>query len=293
MKRPLQGVRINQKNAPYFFLAPTVAVFLVFMFYPILHSFILSFQKFENGVYGFVGLGNYITLFQDPVFYSALFNTFFYLIIQVPVMVVLSLIIAVFLDQDFIRGRAFFRMSLFLPAITALVAYSIVFKMLLNTDFGILNYLLESIGLPKVEWLNSSWGARFSIIMAITWRWTGYNMVIMIAGLQAIPVTLYESAHIDGANAFQKLVKITIPMMKPIILFVSITSTIGTLMLFDETMILTNGGPDNATITTGHYLYNSGFQFFKFGYAAAISYILVIIIAFLSFLQFKLSKGDK
>lgn len=292
MKTPLKVLSINQKNAPYYFLAPVIFIFLVFMIYPIIHSFILSFQKFENGVYSFVGFGNYMTLMQDPVFWSALKNTFIYLLVQVPCMVIMSLALAVILDQNFLRFKPLFRMALFLPSITALVAYAIVFKMLLNTEYGIINHLFQSIGMPKVDWLNTTWGARISIIMAITWRWTGYNMVIMIAGLQAIPTSLFESACIDGANAWQKLRKITIPMMKPIILFISITSTIGTLMLFDESLILTNGGPDNATITTGHHLYNSGFQFFKFGYAASISYMLVLIIAFLSFLQFKLSKRE-
>jgi len=293
MKKSREIFSINQKNAPYLFLAPVIIIFLVFMIYPIIHSFILSFQKFENGVYSFVGFGNYLTLMKDPVFWSALGNTFIYLLVQVPVMVTLSLMLAVFLDQGFLHFKPLFRMSLFLPSITALVAYSIVFKMLLNTEYGIVNHILLSVNLPKIDWLNTTWGARASIIMAITWRWTGYNMVIMIAGLQAIPTSLYESASIDGANAWQKLWKITVPMMKHIILFVSITSTIGTLMLFDESMILTNGGPDNATITTGHHLYNSGFQFFKFGYAASISYVLVLIIAVLSFVQFKLSRGDK
>ncbi len=293
MKKSSDAFRINQKNAPYFFLAPVIIVFLLFMIYPIIHSFILSFQKFEDGIYSFVGFGNYITLLQDPVFWNALKNTFIYLLFQVPLMVVLSLSLAVLLDQSFLRMKPLFRMTLFLPSITALVAYAIVFKMMLNTEYGIVNHLLQTAGLPKIDWLNTTWGARVSIIMAITWRWTGYNMVIMIAGLQSIPTSLYESACIDGANAWVKLTKITIPMMKHIILFVSITSTIGTLMLFDESLILTNGGPDNATITTGHHLYNSGFQFFKFGYAASISYVLVLIIAVLSFIQFKLSREEK
>lgn len=132
-----------------------------------------------------------------------------------------------------------------------------------------------------------------AIIIGITWRWTGYNTIIMIAGLKNIPLELYESADIDGANAFQKFFYITIPMVKSIILFVSITSTIGTLQLFDESFILTGGGPDNATITIGHYLYNTGFSYYKFGYAAAISYALVVIIGILSIIQFRMSKGGE
>ena len=147
--------------------------------------------------------------------------------------------------------------------------------------------------LPAVSNSITVWGARMAIIIGITWRWTGYNTIIMIAGLKNIPLELYESADIDGANAFQKFFYITIPMVKSIILFVSITSTIGTLQLFDESFILTGGGPDNATITIGHYLYNTGFSYYKFGYAAAISYALVVIIGILSIIQFRMSKGGE
>lgn len=262
------------------------------MIYPIIHSFVLSFQSFEGGKYEFIGLRNYIRLFKDPIFWSSIGNTLIYLVIQVPVMIFLSLLLAVLIEQRYLRGRAFFRMSIFLPTITALVAYSIIFKLLFNTDYGFVNFLLSLLGIEKVDWLNTTWGARLTIILGITWRWTGYNMVIMIAGLNAIPEDLYESAELDGATSFDKFRYITVPMMKSIILFVSITSTIGTLHLFDESLILTNGGPDNATISIGHYLYNSGFRYFKFGYAAAISYVLVFIIALLSFIQFKVTKEE-
>lgn len=282
----------NVKTAPYYLLAPAVIVFAVFMIYPIIHSFVLSFQSFEGGKYEFIGLRNYIRLFKDPIFWSSIGNTLIYLAIQVPVMIFLSLLLAVLIEQRYLRGRAFFRMSIFLPTITALVAYSIIFKLLFNTDYGFVNFLLSLLGIEKVDWLNTTWGARLTIILGITWRWTGYNMVIMIAGLNAIPEDLYESAELDGATSFDKFRYITVPMMKSIILFVSITSTIGTLHLFDESLILTNGGPDNATISIGHYLYNSGFRYFKFGYAAAISYVLVFIIALLSFIQFKVTKEE-
>lgn len=165
------------------------------------------------------------------------------------------------------------------------------FKLLFNTDFGLVNHILRTFGLGGVDWLNTVWGARAVVIMGITWRWTGYNTIIMIAGLKGIPMELYESADIDGASFLQRFFRITIPMVKSIILFVSITSTIGTLQLFDESFVLTKGGPDNATITIGHYLYNTGFSYYKFGYAAALSYALVLIIGILSFVQFKATNG--
>ena len=286
-------LRISAKTAPYYFVAPAVIVFGCFMVYPMVRSLILSFQSFDAGVYTFAGFGNYKTLMQDPIFWQSLRNTLIYLLIQVPLMIILSLGLAVLLDQKFLRGRSFFRMSTFLPSITALVAYALIFKLLFNTEYGIINYVLGFLGVAPIDWLNTTWGARISIIAGITWRWTGYNMIIMIAGLQAIPESLYESARIDGASAWDQFRYITVPMMKSIILFVSITSTIGTLHLFDESLILTNGGPDNATITIGHYLYNTGFRYFKFGYAAAISYVLVLIIAVLSVIQFKATGGDE
>ena len=286
----INKIKLNVKTAPYYFLLPILVLYLVFMVYPIIDSFILSFQKFEQGQYSFAGLQNYIRLFNDPVFTTALKNTFFYLIIQVPIMVGLALFLAVILEQYIIVGREFFRMSMFLPSVTALVAYALIFKLLLNTDFGMLNYLLSLIGINKVDWLNGVLTAKLSIVLAITWKWTGYNMVILTAGIKGISDELYEAADIDGAGKWQKFRYITIPSLKPVILFSTITSTIGTLQLFDESYILTQGGPDNATITVGHYLYNTGFKFFDFGYAAAISYALVVIILILSIIQMKVTE---
>ena len=262
---------MTKKTAPYLFLLPMVILFAIFMVYPVINSLILSFQDFTEGRYVFCGLQNYITMLHDPVFWKSLKNTFIYLVIQVPVMVVLSLVLGVLVEQAFLKCRTGFRISIFLPAVTALVAYAIVFKLLFNTDFGLVNYALRAVGVEGVDWLNTVWGARIAIIVAITWRWTGYNTIIMIAGLKNIPTELYESADMDGASFLQKLMYITIPMVKSIMLFVSITSTIGTLQLFDESFILTGGGPDNATITIGHYLYNTGFSYYKFGYAAHLA----------------------
>jgi lactose/L-arabinose transport system permease protein len=262
------------------------------MLYPIIDSFILSFQQYKYGQYTFIGLDNYKRLLVDPTFKSALKNNFTYLIIQVPIMIVLGLVMANLLNSGFLKFKAFFRISYFMPAVTALVAYALVFKLLLNTDYGFINYALSFFHIPKVDWLNRAISARISIILAMTWRWTGYNMVIMLAGLQGISEDIYEACDIDGANSFQKFFKITLPLMKPIILFCAITSTIGTLQLFDESYILTQGGPDNATITVANYLYNTAFRFINFGYASAISYVLVVIIAAFSLIQFKFIGGD-
>ncbi len=277
---------------PYAMLLPTIVIFAVFMIYPILYSFYLSFTEFTGGTYEFVGLRNYIELFNDPVFYKALFNTFFYLIIQVPIMISLALLLAVLVEQKFIRGKGFFRMATFLPTITSLVAYSLVFKVLFNTNYGLINYIVEFFGGEKIQWIYSAWPARASIIISITWRWVGYNMIILLAGIQAIPTEMYESASLDGASFWQQLFYITIPAIKPIILFTTITSTIGTLQLFDEPYILTQGGPNYATITLGEYLYDNGFTYLKFGFASALGYVMVIIIGLLSWLQFRVNKEE-
>ncbi len=291
MDKLIKKFKINSKSAPYYFLLPVIVVFVIFIVYPIIKSFLLSFYEFKAGEYNFVGLDNYINLSKDAIFLKSLFNTFVYLIIQVPIMVFLSLVMAYLLDQAFLKLKAIFRVSVFLPAITSLIAYSLVFKLLLNNEYGLVNYLLKLVGIDGVNWLNGPISSKVSIMIAITWRWTGYNMVIMLAGLQRIPHEIYEASDIDGANRFQKFMMITLPLMKPIILFSAITSTIGTLQLFDESYILTDGGPDGATITVAHYLYNNGFKYIKFGYAAAISYVLVVIIAVLSYLQFKVGEA--
>jgi len=279
--------KIDSHNAPYFFILPIIILFSIFMVYPIIYSLILSFQKFDSGKYIFVGLENYRMLFKDDVFIKGLENTFIYLIIQVPIMILLALILATLLNNKFIKFKQFFRISFFLPALIGLVAYSIVFKLFLNTDFGFINYLLRLFHLPIVDWLNGQYSSKASVIIAITWRWTGYNMVILLAALQGISEDIYEACDIDGANAIQKFLFVTVPLIKPVILFCTITSTIGTLQLFDEPYILTGGGPSNATITVAQYLYNTGFRYFNFGYAAAISYVIAIIIATLSYIQFK------
>ena len=281
---------VNQKTIPYVLIAPIVIIFTVFMVYPILRSLYLSFFELVSGSYEFVGFKNYAALFKDKTFYKSLFNTFIFLIVQVPIMIGGALLIAVAIEQKFIRGKAFFRTTIFLPSVTALVAYALVFKVLLNGDHGLVNYVIELFGGKGVNWFYEEWPARFAIIISITWRWLGYNMIILLAGIQAIPGDLMEAADIDGATFWDKLFHITIPMVKPIILFCTITSTIGTLQLFDEPYILTAGGPNYATITMGQYLYDNGFRYLKFGYASAIGYVMTIIIGLLSVFQFKATK---
>nr|WP_316245326.1 sugar ABC transporter permease [Gracilibacillus timonensis] len=283
---------ITPKTAPYIFVAPAVLLFLAFMVYPIISSFILSFQTRTGGAYTFSGLDNYIRLFNDPLFYKAMGNTFIILLVQVPIMLFLAVVLAVFLNSALLSMRGFYRVAFFTPAVTSLVAASIIFVLLLNTDYGLINYLLTSMGMERIGWLTDATWAKISLIIVTTWRWTGYNMVIILAGLQGIPHSLYESASIDGASNIRKFFTITLPQLKPVLLFTFILSTIGTFQLFDEPYNLTNGGPNNATLTITYYLYNQGFEYFDFGYASAIAYIIVLFIAILSWLQFKVARDD-
>lgn len=257
-------------------------------------ALITSFQSGMGMNLEFVGAENYIRLFQDPVFIEAVKNTLIYLIIQVPIMTVLALFIAVLLNNKRLRFKGVFRTAIFLPCVTSLVAYSVLFKSLFATE-GLFNQLLMTIQLIEepIMWLTDPFWAKVTIIIAITWRWTGYNMIFYLAGLQNIDPSIYEAAEIDGASGTTQFFKITAPLLKPIILFTTILSTNGTLQLFDEVVNLTNGGPANATMTISQYIYNLCFKYTPdFGYASAVSYTIVIMVAILSFIQFKVG-GDK
>ncbi|WEG12436.1 sugar ABC transporter permease [Pullulanibacillus sp. KACC 23026] len=281
----------RNRSIPYWFLMPALILFIIFTIYPILSSLILSFEKLDQGTYVFAGFANYVRLFHDTVFYKALENTFIILVIQVPIMLILALILASALNSKLLKLRGFFRVSFFMPAVTSLVAYSILFSILLQ-DNGLINHLLGYVGIKPVHWLTTAIGAKVSIILAMTWRWTGYNMVIYLAAMQNIPEELYEAASLDGAGKFRQFINVTVPQLKPVILFTAIISTISTLQLFDEPYNLTKGGPGDATMTLGLYIYQNGFKYFDFGYASAIAYIVVIIVAILSYVQFKVT-GDE
>ena len=282
---------LNKKTAPYVFIAPAVILFAAFTIYPFIKTFILSFQTRQAGKYVFTWFANYERLFNDKLFLTALYNTFIYLIVQVPIMTVLAILIAVGLNSRIVKWKAQFRMAYFLPAVTEMVAYSMVFFVLLS-DNGFLNYILSLLHIDKISWLTNPFWARVSVIISITWRWTGYNSVIMLAGLQTISDDLYEAARIDGAGKIHQFFCITIPQLKPVILFSVILSTIGTLNLFSEPYILTNGGPANATITMGLYLYRQGFQSFNFPYASAISVAILLLTVVFSMIQLKLGGKD-
>ncbi|WP_111928334.1 carbohydrate ABC transporter permease [Clostridium tertium] len=296
MKRSNKNRSLNYKldRKAWLFVIPSIILVTVFVFYPMIQAFITSLQSGMGNNLSFVGIDNYKRLLTDSTFKKALFNTVLYLIIQVPIMIILALFISAILNDKKLKARGFFRIAIFLPCVTSLVAYSIIFKSLFATD-GFVNAFLMNINVisEPIAWITHPIWARILIIIAITWRWTGYNMVFYLAGMQSIDDSIYEAAEIDGASAFMRFKSITLPLLKPIILFTTINSTIGTLQLFDETVNITNGGPANATITISQYIYNLLFKYSpNFGYAAAISYVIVLIIVILSFIQLK-AGGDK
>ena len=283
--------RLNRTG--WCFVIPSVILIILFVFYPMVQALITSFQTGAGNNLTFAGIANYKRLLTDTTFRKALFNTLLYLIIQVPIMILLALVISSMLNNKKLKFKGFFRTAIFLPCVSSLVAYSIVFKSLFATD-GFVNAILMKLNLiaEPISWITDPVWAKVLIILAITWRWTGYNMVFYLSGLQGIDDSIYEAADIDGAGAFEKFKSITLPMLKPIILFTTINSTIGTLQLFDETMNITQGGPANATITISQYIYNILFKYSPdFGYAAAVSYVIVVMIVVLSFIQMKV--GDK
>ncbi|MCL6571694.1 MAG: sugar ABC transporter permease, partial [Bacillus sp. (in: Bacteria)] len=237
---------LRAKNAVigWSFVIVAVVMICLFYFYPMIQALIMSFQSGTGANLRFVGLDNYARLFKDPTFLTTVKNTVIYLIVQVPVMILLALFLSVLLNDKTMKLKGFFRTAIFLPCVTSLVAYSVIFKYLFGLD-GIINIMLMKIAFisEPIQWLTDPFWAKITIIIAITWRWTGYNMIFYLSALQNIDHSIYEAAKMDGASAFQQFFKITIPMLKPIILFTSITSTIGTLQLFDEIMNITKGGP--------------------------------------------------
>lgn len=287
MKRKAAGLNPKLNRTAWLFIIPSLVLIVAFVFYPMVQAFITSFQTGVGNHLTFAGVRNYKRLLTDTTFRKALFNTLTFLIIQVPIMILLALIISSMLNDKRLKCRGLFRTMIFLPCVTSLVAYSIIFKSLFATD-GFINSLLMNFNLisEPIAWITHPVWAKVLIILAITWRWTGYNMVFYLSGLQSIDDSIYEAADIDGAGAFQKFRYMTLPLLKPIILFTTINSTIGTLQLFDETMNITQGGPANGTITISRYIYNILFKYSPdFGYAAAVSYVVVVLIVVLSFIQ--------
>ena len=283
----------RQSLTGWYFIFPAALLIFGMSFYPMLRALILSFKTGIGANMTWAGTYNYARLVEDSVFLQALTNNFVYLLIQVPIMLILALIIATVLNNPAVKGRGIFRTLIFLPCATSLVSYSIIFRTLFAIN-GYINTILMDMGILSTgyNFLGHPTSARIVIIIALIWRWTGYNMVFYLAGLQNIEPSVYEAAKLDGASRLQTFTKITVPLLKPMILLTAIMSTNGTLQLFDESVNITSGGPANASITMSHYIYNLSFKYVpNFGYAAAISYVILVLVAILAFFQMRV--GDK
>jgi multiple sugar transport system permease protein len=280
------------------FAAPFMIVFVVFLAFPIIASFALSFTSFglrdlANPIGAtFVGLKNYVDLLGNPKFWTSLFNTFYFVVVGVPLTLAIGLLIANALNRGVNRFKTAFRVGYYLPVITSIVAIAVVWRFLLSPDVGLVNMLLSGIGIKGPAWLADPVLAMPSIIAMAVWRNLGFAMVVFLAGMQAIPASLYEAASMDGAGRWQALRHITIPMLRPTILFMTVITTIGYLQLFEEPFVMTDGGPLDKTLSVTMYMYQQGFTFFHQGYASAIAYVLFVIVAIAAFLQFKFLRSD-
>lgn len=295
---------MNQKGAfakylnrtGWMFITPALVLFSVFMLYPIVSSLYLVTRKWKGFTDSFIGLGNFVRMVNDSLFWSALGNNFFLMVIQIPLMVFLALVLAVVLNQGIRRFRGAFRLMFFLPCVTSLVAYSILFRILLQTN-GMANNILLDLHIlnEPIGWLNDPFWAKMTIIIALTWRWTGYNMMFFLVGLQSIDPEIYEAAEVDGASKTYQFFRITLPLLVPVILFSVVTSTSGMLQLFDEPNILTNqGGPANATMTAALYIYRQAFVLNgDFGYSTALSYMIVLLAGLFAWAQIRMLGGKQ
>jgi len=273
----------KRNRTAYFFLFPFLTIFAVFWAWPIVQSLVLSLFNTRANPWVFNPQANWGRLFVDPAFSNALYNTFVIMVIQVPIMLALATVLAVMLNSRLLRARGLMRFAFFAPVVVSEVAYAAVFRLMFTNDFGIINKLLNSSGIGSVQWFSTPNAAMAVIIMAVTWRWVGYNAIILLSGLQSIPEDVYEAATLDKVSKTQQFFHITLPLLRPVLLFSLILSIIGTLQLFAEPFLITNrGGPGGATETLGIFLYRQGFGVFNFGYASAIAYTLAMIAVVLS-----------
>lgn len=289
---------MRNRLTPYLFVSPAMLLLITFGIFPILVAAVISTTNMNISAFAdwnnvkFIGLDNYTKLFADPDFWQAIGNTGLFAVFGVPTIVFLSLGVALLLNHSqsaFFRSlRAFY----FIPAITAIVAISLVWGYLYNTQFGLLNYLFSLVGVPQVQWLSDPILAKFSVALVAIWRGTGLNIIIFLAALQGVPKEYLEAASLDGAGEWKKTFSIVIPLLRFAIFFVSVTTTIAWLQFFDEPFVLTDGGPLGATTSVSIFLYKEGFRLNQFGYASAGSIVLFAIIAVITLIQLRVRRAD-
>jgi multiple sugar transport system permease protein len=288
---------IYSARAAYFFLAPALLMITVFFFFPVLAALFMSFTDFD--IYGlsdfknvrFIWFDNYKTLFGDPLFWTALRNTFYFVFIGGPLSLGVSLGAAMLLNSKLVKLKSFFRLIYFTPVVATLVSVAVVWRYIYHPRFGLLNYILDLVGIGSVDWLGDPTWAMPAIIFLAVWKNFGYNMIIFLAGLQNIPEELYEAARIDGAGAFHQFISVTLPMLAPTTLFVGIITMIGYFQLFAEPYVMTQGGPVNSTLSIVLYMYEEGFRWWNMGYSASLAFVLFAIIFIGTLLQIKFQRS--
>jgi ABC-type sugar transport system permease subunit len=281
--------RHQRTLSPYLFIAPFYILFFVFFLGPVLFAILLSFQSW-NGIdpMHFVGLDNFSELATDPVLRKTLVNTAVYSGASLFVISPLSFLLAVALNAGMVRGKGLLRTIYFTPIVTSSVAIAIVFLVLYNQRSGLFNQVLSALGSEPINWLGSRDWSKVAVLGLMTWRWMGFNAIYFLAGLQTIPVSLYEAAVVDGANQWQSFRHITIPMLRPVILFVAVIVLSGSAQIFEEPYMLTSGGPVDSSLSISNYLYRVGMQYLRLGYASSVGFLLFVIIFFFSWLQMRL-----
>ncbi|MCL2828004.1 MAG: sugar ABC transporter permease [Oscillospiraceae bacterium] len=294
VRRPLLSLSQKQGLIGWGFLFVAAGLIVWMNFYPMVRGFYFSLYRGVGAQMEFAGALNYLRMLEDTQFRQTIGTTFFYLLIQVPIMLITGLALASMLNSPGLKAKGFFRTAIFLPCAVGLVAYSLVFRQMFAVS-GIINTIAMNLGIMETpfNWFGSTWSARMIIILGLLWRWTGFNMIFYLAGLQNIDRSIFEAARIDGANVFQQFRKITIPLLRPIILLTAIMSTNGTLQLFDESFNLTGGGPGLTSRTMSHHIYSTAFEALipQIGYASAMSFVIFIMVAVLAFIQIKV--GDR
>lgn len=287
--------RIWKKRSAYLFISPFFIGFGIFQLFPIIYSIFLSFNKWNGfGVREFVKFNNYIRAFNDTRFIQSIKNTVILWLGHIFIMMALAIFIAVILNKKQLIGRRFYRMAIYMPNVTAIAAMTLVFGLIFDSQYGVLNSIITSlIDIAPIPWLTEPNYARLSIIILNTWAITGFFMMIILAGLQSIDTELYEAAETDGASAWQKFLYITLPGLQKVLFFCFVVETIGSLGIFTEPAVLTQGGPSNSTLSISLYIYNVAFKYNRFGYAAALSFILFAMIFVASIIQMRFYRDEE
>ncbi|NQT61301.1 MAG: sugar ABC transporter permease [Bacteroidetes bacterium] len=299
-------IKLTEEKAAFIFIAPALVLLTLFMIYPVIYNIITSFTNFSLKNLNnsqFIGLENYKNLFQDSNFYMALKNTVIFtagrfsfkegifFIGVVPLQVLISFMLALLIQKN-TRGVSIFRASYYIPVITSMVVVATVFKLLFSSQTGLVNSILEAMNLPRQPFLTSTRQAMPILVLMNVWKWVGFSMLIFLSGLNTIPEQLYESAQIDGAGSWRRLISITIPAVSQVTLFVVISNTINAFKIFTSVYVMTDGGPEDSTLVMAFYIFQRAFRYYNFSYASSLAVVLLIFVIIFTLVQFKMLKRD-